>query len=144
MCPFFALSDLAPPGAQDAAKWELACTTGIPFRLRRSSAWGNFRQHYFLRCKKEAPLYKEYGSLQNLYDHGSANGWRTLMQHLVKCEVCQKVTHDIDGDVAQLRSSYRGAGYLEKWQCNTVAQDGTGSPRSRLPRARSCAGRMAG
>ncbi|CAJ1386754.1 unnamed protein product [Effrenium voratum] len=45
----------------EAGKWDLAAADGLPLRLSRKSEWGNFRQHYFIRRKKDAAQYKQYG-----------------------------------------------------------------------------------
>ncbi|CAJ1347512.1 unnamed protein product, partial [Effrenium voratum] len=114
----------------EAGKWDLAAADGLPLRLSRKSEWGNFRQHYFIRRKKDAAQYKQYGSLQNLYDHGTATGWRDMLNMLVDKGIAEKGQHAEEGAVVRVRYCLRGSQTLEIWKCSTQAQERYGNPDS--------------
>ncbi|CAJ1401414.1 unnamed protein product [Effrenium voratum] len=65
---------------------EKATTLGMPFKINSKTAWCNFRQLHFRLLR--------YGGSKVLNDHGTAEGWKTLLRHVVSQKAAKAAADD--------------------------------------------------
>ena len=77
-----------------SGRWEDAQSTGVPFTVRSTPEFFNFRQVFFTRQKKHMPAALQYGGQENLQEHGKAAGWRSMLNELAKQKIGSKITNE--------------------------------------------------
>ena len=105
--------------------WQEAKDSGIPLQLSQTAdkRFYNFRQQFFSRKKNRGvDSFNKYGGLPNLYHHGKADGWKSMMQYLLDSKVATKIEKD-GKTFAMLVFTPHGAEALGIWQVSKRADE---------------------
>ena len=107
------------PKPDETQLFARAETDGIPLKVNQKTVWYNYRQLHFSRSRKRQEGLLKYGGSQVLNDHGTAAGWKSLLQSLV--------THGVgklseDEKTVRIRYCRRGADYLDVLKVTSAAQ----------------------
>ena len=62
---------------------EMAQQLGIPYKVNGGSVWYNWRQLNFGRFRKKSEHLQKYGGSSLLTTYGKAQGWTSLLDHIV-------------------------------------------------------------